>query len=184
MYTLGINAAYHDSAACLVRDGVVVAAAEEERFTHIKHGKRPVPFSTWELPFHAIDFCLGKAGIHLRDVDHVAYSFAPAQLLGDRATDASIAIPLHPDKYPTDSAPWDSLFLSHVLNAPRQLVDGAPLHLQERFRGVSWPDGFAWHFADHHEAHAASAFLASPYDDAAVLCLDGRGELASTTYWR
>ena len=55
MYTLGINAAYHDSAACLVRDGDVVAAAEEERFTRIKHGKRPVPFTAWELPYHAID---------------------------------------------------------------------------------------------------------------------------------
>ena len=51
MYTLGINAAYHDPAACLVKDGQVIAAAEEERFTHIKHGKRPIPFSTYELPF-------------------------------------------------------------------------------------------------------------------------------------
>ena len=50
MYTLGINAAFHDPAACLIRDGEVLAAAEEERFTHIKHGKRPLPFSTWELP--------------------------------------------------------------------------------------------------------------------------------------
>jgi carbamoyltransferase len=57
MHTLGINAAFHDPAACLVRDGRVLAAAEEERFTHIKHGKRPVPFSTWELPFHAIIAC-------------------------------------------------------------------------------------------------------------------------------
>jgi carbamoyltransferase len=55
MITLGINAAFHDSAACLVTDGMVVAAAEEERFTQIKHGKRPVPFSAWELPYHAID---------------------------------------------------------------------------------------------------------------------------------
>ncbi len=77
MYTLGINAAYHDPAACLVRDGVVLAAAEEERFTHVKHGKRPVPFSTWELPFHAIDYCLREAGIDLVDVDHVAYSYDP-----------------------------------------------------------------------------------------------------------
>ena len=55
MYTLGINAAFHDSAACLVRDGLVLAASEEERFTRVKHGKRPIPFSTWELPYHAID---------------------------------------------------------------------------------------------------------------------------------
>src|ERR1044071_3803380 len=84
VYTLGINAAFHDSAACLVVDGHVVAAAEEERFTRIKHGKRPVPFSTWELPFSAIDACLAAADIALRDVDHVAYSFDPGLLLGER----------------------------------------------------------------------------------------------------
>ncbi len=61
MYTLGINAAYHDPAAALLKDGQVLAAAEEERFTKIKHGKRPLPFSTWELPFHAIDYCLKQA---------------------------------------------------------------------------------------------------------------------------
>ena len=77
MYTLGINAAYHDPAACLVKDGVVLAAAEEERFTHVKHGKRPIPFSTYELPFHAIDYCLSEAGIQLVDVDHIAYSYDP-----------------------------------------------------------------------------------------------------------
>src|SRR5919202_3726697 len=77
MYTLGINAVYHDSAACLVRDGELVAAAEEERFTRIKHGKRPVPFATWELPYHAVEYCLREAGIGLADVDHVAYSYDP-----------------------------------------------------------------------------------------------------------
>lgn len=77
MYTLGINAVYHDSAAALVRDGVVIAAAEDERFTHVKHAKRPVPFSTWQLPFDAIDYCLKEAGIELADIDHVAYSYDP-----------------------------------------------------------------------------------------------------------
>ena len=72
MYTLGINAAYHDTSACLVRDGEVIAAAEDERFTHIKHGKRPVPFTAWELPYHAIDYCLKEAGITLADIDHIA----------------------------------------------------------------------------------------------------------------
>ena len=71
MYTLGINAAYHDSAACLVRDGVVLAAAEEERFSRIKHGKRPIPFSTYELPFNAIHYCLKEAGHRHNRVDHV-----------------------------------------------------------------------------------------------------------------
>jgi carbamoyltransferase len=182
MFTLGINAAFHDSAACLVSDGQVVAAAEEERFTRIKHGKRPVPFSAWELPFHSIDACLAQADLNLCEVDHIAYSFNPNLLLGARADDATIPIPLHPDKYPDNPASWDSLFLSHILNAPRQLADGAPLHLEKRFRGARASD-FNWEFVDHHAAHAASAFLASPYDDTAVLCLDGRGELVSTTYW-
>src|SRR5215203_4855650 len=100
MLTLGINAAFHDPAACLVRDGEVVAAAEEERFTRIKHGKRPVPFSTWELPFHAINFCLGSAGIALRDVDHVAYGFDPSIQLGERTNDATITLPLEPSAHP------------------------------------------------------------------------------------
>ena len=77
MYTLGINAAYPRFGRLPGRRRAVLAAAEEERFTHIKHGKRPVPFSTWELPFHAIDYCLREAGIALADVDHVAYSFDP-----------------------------------------------------------------------------------------------------------
>ena len=98
-WTLGINAAFHDTAACLVRDGRVVAAAEEERFTRIKHGKRAVPFSTWELPFHAIDHCLKTAGISLRDVNHVAYAFEPAQLLGERMQDATIEIPLARNRF-------------------------------------------------------------------------------------
>jgi carbamoyltransferase len=187
MYTLGINAAFHDPAACLVKDGVVLAASEEERFTRIKHGKRPVPFSAWELPFHAIEACLASAEIMLRDVDHVAYSFQPQQLLGARGCGKSIAIPLNPAMYPSvdvGESPWDPLFLAHVANAPRQLADGAPLHLAHRFRGVCWNGSYQWHFVDHHEAHAASAFLVSPFAEAAVLCLDGRGERATTTYWR
>src|SRR5512140_512185 len=96
MYTLGINAALHDTSACLVKDGRVIAAAEEERFTHIKHGKRPVPFSTWELPFHTIDYCLREAGIRLADLDHVAYSYDPSLLLGRHRGAARIEIPLEP----------------------------------------------------------------------------------------
>lgn len=74
MFTLGINATCHDCSACLVRDGEVLAAAEEERFTRIKHGKRPVPFSTWQLPCHAIDYGQREGGIALADVQHVAAS--------------------------------------------------------------------------------------------------------------
>ena len=185
MYTLGINAAFHDSSACLVDDGRVVAAAEEERFTRVKHGKRPIPFSTYELPYHAIDYCLREAGIALTDVDHVAYSFDPYQLLGRHKDDTTITLPLEPSAHPTPEeweAAWDPLFLSAIVNAPRQLAGGAPHHLAARFRGARADGPYQWHFVDHHIAHAASAFHASPFTHAAVLTLDGRGERATTTY--
>ncbi len=186
MYTLGINAVYHDSAAALARDGRLIAAAEEERFTHIKHGKRPIPFSTYELPYHAIDYCLKEAGIALKDMDHIAYSYDPSLLLGAHRDDATITLPLEPSAHPTPAeweAAWDPLFLSAIVNAPRQLAGGVPLHLQTRFRGVRSADLLPrWRFVDHHVAHAASAFYPSPFDRAAVLTLDGRGEHATTTY--
>src|SRR3954470_22084498 len=78
MKILGLNAVFHDPAAALVVDGVTVAAAEEERFSRRKHGKSPVPFSTWELPGNAIAFCLAEAGIGPADLDAVAYSYDPA----------------------------------------------------------------------------------------------------------
>jgi carbamoyltransferase len=186
MYTLGINAAFHDSSACLVRDGQVLAAAEEERFTHIKHGKRPIPFSTYELPYNAIDYCLSAGGITLREVEHVAYSFDPYLLLGQHGGAATITLPLEPSAQPVAAewtAPWDPLFLSSIVNAPRQLVSGVPLHLRPRFRGARFDGPFSWHFVNHHVAHAASAFLASPFATAAVLTLDGRGEQATTGYY-
>jgi carbamoyltransferase len=186
MYTLGINAVYHDSAACLVHNGRVVAAAEEERFTHVKHGKRPIPFSTYELPYYAIDYCLREAGLTLHDVDHFAYSFDPYILLGQHRGAATITLPLEPSAHPTPAeweAAWDPLFLSSIVNAPRQLAGGYPLHLQPRFLGVRSADLIPrWHFVEHHIAHAASAFLASPFAQAAVLTLDGRGERPTTTY--
>ncbi|MGE5649448.1 MAG: carbamoyltransferase [Bacillota bacterium] len=183
MYTLGINAAYHDCSACLVRDGEVIAAAEEERFTRIKHGKRPVPFSTWQLPFHAIDYCLRQAGIALAEVDHVAYSYDPALLLGKYGKQSSITLPLEPSAHETEwLSPWDPLFLSSIVNAPRQLASGAPHHLKKRFRGVRHDGPYQWHFVEHHLAHEASAFLAAPFDECAVLTMDGRGERATTSY--
>jgi carbamoyltransferase len=183
MYTLGINAAYHDPAACLVRDGQVLAAAEEERFTHIKHGKRPVPFSAWELPFHAIDYCLKESGISLADLDHVAYSYDPDLLLGELKHSPTITIPLRVNgSTPQWESPWDPLFLSHLVNAPDQLLDGAPHHLQPRFTDARTRRKFKWHFVAHHLSHAASAFHASPFPRAAVMTLDGRGERATTGY--
>ena len=205
MITLGINAAFHDSSAVLVVDGEVVAAAEEERFTRIKHAKRPVPFSAWELPYHAIDFCLAQQGIRLPDVDHVAYSFDPQRFLAVRDPKAlerdAIELPLVPSASdrsglrPFDS-PWDPLFATFVLNAPRQLAGGAPHHLRRRFEGASIEGatapgagaepGCRWHWVEHHLCHQASAFLAAPFERCAVLTLDGRGEDATTAYgvWR
>jgi carbamoyltransferase len=188
MYTLGINAAFHDSAACLVRDGAVVAAAEEERFNRIKHAKRPVPFSAWELPYHAIDYCLREAGIHLADVDHVAYSYDPQLFPGRPPDGEAITLPQRPSEFKPEEShanPWDALFYAYLVNAPLQLKGGAPLHLRKRLNGAPQPR-FEWHYVGHHLAHEASAFLAAPYDRCAVMTLDGRGERATTTFgvWR
>ncbi len=183
MLTLGINAVYHDCAATLVQDGRVVAAAEEERFTHVKHGKRPVPFSTWQLPFNAIDYCLSTVGANLSDVDRFAYSYDPRLLNAEAGLQETILLPMQPSVRPTSAAPWDPLFLSYIVNAPRQLVDGAPHHLSARFVGARIDDVLArWTFVEHHLAHEASAFLASPFESAAVLTMDGRGERATTSF--
>ncbi len=185
MYTLGINAVFHDSAACIIKDGQLLAAAEEERFIHIKHGKRPVPFSTYELPFHAIDYCLSIAGIHINDVDYIAYSFDPNILLGDRINHSSISLPLQPgaaNKQAEWYSEWDPLFLSFIINAPGQLADGYPHHLQNRFIGAK-PAPEKWKYVEHHTAHAASAFLPSPFKEAAILTIDGRGERTTTSYY-
>ena len=168
MYTIGINAVFHDSAACILKDGVLLAAAEEERFTHIKHGKRPVPFSTWELPYHAIDYCLSIAGIHLSDVDNFAYSFDPSLINKNEGT--------------TIYGNWDSLFKNYIEQAPFMLADGYPHHLQKRFVNAK-AEPHKWHFVNHHLAHAASAYLCSPYASAAVMTIDGRGEEVSTSYY-
>jgi len=185
MYTLGINAAFHDSSACLVKDGQVIAAAEEERFTRKKHGKRPIPFSTYELPYYAIDYCLKEAGIHLTDVDHVAYAYDPFLQLNGHSTTDTIQLPLEPSAHPVPAeweAAWDPLFLSSIINAPRQLISGYPHHLQARFKGTPLKGAYQWHFVEHHLAHAASAFFPSPFQEAAVMTIDGRGERATTLY--
>jgi carbamoyltransferase len=184
VYTLGINAAYHDCSATLVNDGIVVAAAEEERFTRVKHGKRPLPFTTWQLPFHAIDYCLREACIMLADVNHVAYSYNPSLLLGPYDGNATIQLPLEPSAHTGSEwlSPWDPLFLSYIVNAPRQLASGAPHHIKKRFKGVRHDGPYEWHFVEHHLAHEASAFLAAPLEECAVLTMDGRGEKATTSY--
>lgn len=186
MIVLGINAAFHDSSAVLVRDGQVIAASEEERFTRIKHAKRPVPFSAWELPFHAIDDCLRQAGIGLAEVEHVAYSYDPRPQIAQRAHDgqAGMNLPMAPSEGSVEGGanPWEPLFLSYMLNAHRQLLDGVPHHLRARWSGMPRPPRWQWHHVDHHLCHQASAFLACPFERCAVMTLDGRGEVATTAY--
>ncbi len=184
MITLGINAAFHDSAAAVVVDGVVVAAAEEERFTRIKHAKRPLPFSAWELPFHAIDYCLQQAGVALAELDHVAYSYDPRRFLRERVRGGMIELPLEPSAHAAGvwENVWDPLFAAYIVNAPRQLADGAPHHLAARFARNAGGPRYRFHFVDHHLSHQASAFLAAPFERCAVMTLDGRGEDATTAY--
>jgi carbamoyltransferase len=156
MRVLGINAIFHDPAAALVVDGRVVAAAEEERFSRRKHGKRPLAFSAWELPELSAAWCLASAGIDVDDLDAVAYSFDPGLC---RPAD-SLGL--------TD--PWDWLRVEYAQRAPQFLAAALP--------GL---DPAKVRFVPHHVAHAASAGLAAPPggNDTAVLVLDGRGEVAS-----
>ena len=93
------------------------------RFTHIKHGKRPIPFNTYELPFHAIDFCLQQAGIHLNDVDHIVYSFDPYEILptdldGSNYCQIPMFLPLKISAEQLEN-PWNNLFLSAICSLYR-----------------------------------------------------------------
>jgi carbamoyltransferase len=187
MYILGINAAWHDSAACLVRDGLVVAAAEEERFTGVKHHKRTTPFSAHALPFHAIGYCLDAAGIRLDQVDHVAYSIDPLILIDEESRRPEFVLPDSPPSQFSQPGydPWKTIFLAAVTSAPRTLLESGevPWHLWERWGFLDQGRGahqWRFHFVEHHMAHAASAFLPSPFESAAILTLDGAGEKVST----
>ncbi|MEU4733164.1 carbamoyltransferase C-terminal domain-containing protein [Streptomyces sp. NPDC023588] len=155
MRILGINALFHDPSAALVIDGRTVAATEEERFSRRKHGKRPVPFSAWELPEQAAAWCLKRAGLRPQDLDAVAYSYDPA-----------LALPA--DAMGLDD-PWDHLRQTYAREAPGFLATALP--------GL---DPGLVRFVPHHMAHAASgAFAAEGAARSSVLVLDGRGERAS-----
>ncbi len=163
MRVLGISAFYHDSAAALIEDGRIVAAAQEERFTRKKHDSR--------FPAHAIRSCLTEGGIELGDVDHVVFYDKPflkfERLLETYLTFAprgirsfSMAIPL-----------WlrEKLFLKDLLRKEFRKIDGAG----------KWNGQLL--FSEHHLSHAASAFFPSPFEEAVVLTMDGVGEWATTS---
>ena len=158
MNILGISAFYHDSAACLLQDGVIVAAAQEERFTRKKHDHR--------FPVSAIEYCLEEAGINVEDLDHVAFYDKPL-LKFDRLLETYIAFAPRGFKLFLMGLP---LWLKQKLHIPREIDRG----LDKRFSG-------RYIFTEHHESHAASAFFPSPFEEAAIVTLDGVGEWATAS---
>jgi carbamoyltransferase len=154
MRILGVNALFHDPAAAVVVDGRVLAAAEEERFSRRKHGKRPVPFAAWELPEQAAAWALHHAGLAAEDLDAVGYSYDPA--LARPAADLGL------------DDPFDHVRQDYARRAPQFLAGALPGLDPDRVR-----------FVPHHVAHAASAALAVPGEACDVLVVDGRGESAS-----
>jgi len=163
MFILGINSAYHESAACLIHDGRIVAAVEEERFTRVKHAKRSAVDNAHELPWRSMEFCLARAGIGPDEVDHVGYSLDP-----ERRRELNRDLPDSARSAAGDfgSPEGEEAFYRSNMEARRLL--------QERFSKAKF------HFLGHHLCHAASAYTVSPFEDAAVLAIDGIGEFDTT----
>ncbi len=163
---LGLSAYYHDSAAALVKDGEIVAAAQEERFSRKKHDAG--------FPGSAIRYCLTEAGLSLADVDEVVFYDKPL-IKFERLLET---------------------YLSYAPNGLRSFIAAMPVWLKEKLylkstlktelsnlgdlKKTELPDLL---FSEHHQSHAASAFFPSPFEKAVVLCLDGVGEWATTTAW-
>lgn len=157
VHILGISAFYHDSAACLLRDGVIIAAAQEERFTR-KKGDATVPV-------HAATYCLREAGITMDAVDHVGFYDKPL-LKFDRILETYLGVAPRGFGSFLKAGP---LWLKEKLYTERLLRDALD------FQGPIL-------YAEHHESHAASAFYPSPFDEAAILTIDGVGEWATASY--
>lgn len=165
VYILGINSVYHESAAALIKDGVLIAAAEEERFNRIKHGKAASVDKPHMLPIEAIEYCLSEAGIRFHDINSLGFSFNPQRRL---EANLDIEDDVEPGGWGTREG--ERLFYSLLLEIPKKL---------EALYGVDLCDRFHW--IDHHLCHAASAYFVSPFDRAAVLSVDGIGEF--DTIW-
>jgi len=155
---LGINAFHGDASACLVRDGEIVAAAEEERFRRVKH---------WAgFPVEAIRYCLAEAGIGLDGVDHVAVNQDSTANLGRKL---AFALTRRPDL---------GLVLDRIRN--RREREGIDVHLRRAFPGQGFRASV--HAIEHHLAHLSSAFHVSPFDEAVVVSVDGFGDFASAAW--
>jgi carbamoyltransferase len=157
MNILGISCFYHDSAACFIRDGKILAAAQEERFTRKKHDPR--------FPRNAINYCLEEAGIKIQDLDYLVY-------------------------YDKPLLTFERLLMSYLTVAPRGLkswLEAMPLWLGKKLyipKVIKQETGYDREilFTEHHEAHQASAFYPSPFNEAAILTVDGVGEWATASY--
>ncbi len=166
-YILGISAYYHDSAACLVQDGRIVAAAQEERFTRKKHDSR--------FPHQALSYCLREGGVSLTDLRYVVFYDKPL-LKFDRLLETYVAFsPRGIRSYLAAMPVWikEKMLLKSLLQKELAAVSGG-------LKKSALPPML---FTEHHESHAASAFYPSPFDQAAVLCMDGVGEWATTSAW-
>jgi carbamoyltransferase len=166
MTILGISAYYHDSAAALVDSGEIVAAAQEERFSRKKHDAR--------FPGQAIEYCLREAGKKLTDVDHVVFYDKPLVKF-DRLLETYLSYAPKGWKSFVAAMPvWlkEKLFLKSTLK--KELARLADCEVSDL------PDLL---FTEHHQSHAASAFYPSPFEEAAVICMDGVGEWATTSVW-
>ncbi|MCB1503480.1 MAG: carbamoyltransferase [Hyphomicrobiaceae bacterium] len=164
MRILGISAFYHDSAAALIIDGRPVAAAQEERFTRIKHDPR--------FPENAIAYCLQEAGVTLDDIDHIAF-FEKPLLKFERLLETYLATAPHGFNSFRMAMPlWikDKLFQKPGLVRDLKRFSPSGKGIEEKLL-----------FAEHHESHAASAYYASPFDEAVVLTMDGVGEWATSS---
>ena len=156
---LGISGYYHDSAAALLVDGEIVGAAQEERFTRKKHDHR--------FPGNAIDYCLKQAGLGVADIDHVVFYDKPL-LKFERLLETYLSYA--PQGFPSFMRAMP-LWLRQKLYIPREIRNG----LGGQYKGRCI-------FTEHHESHAASAFFPSPFEEAAVMTLDGVGEWATSSW--
>src|SRR6266545_7283504 len=156
---LGISAFYHDSAAALVIDGDIVAAAQEERFSRRKHDER--------FPVHAIEYCLKQAGLKPSDLNYVGYYEKPL-LKFDRLLETYLAYA--PQGFASFRKAMP-IWLKQKLYLPREIRRGLGETAKRRYV-----------FVEHHESHAASAFFPSPFNEAAILTLDGVGEWATGAF--
>ncbi|MDP6845841.1 MAG: carbamoyltransferase C-terminal domain-containing protein [Candidatus Nanoarchaeia archaeon] len=166
-YILGLNSAYHESSVCLIKDGEIVAIAEEERFNRKKHGKSARTDNPDELPVKALNYCLEKAGITLTDVHYVGYSLNPKVRLQKNAN--------HKHPYKVTSEDFGT-------KEGEELFYQKNLEVENKVKELGFSGRFL--YLNHHDCHAASSYIVSEFKEAAVMVVDGIGEFESTTLYK